>query len=76
MPFIKIRPEWKGGENDKENMLAQIDKVQKLSRELYEAVRKLDFGGITVVMEEAPSEGKSDEACKVNYSQDSSQFLP
>lgn len=64
MPNVYIKAEWKGGENDKENFLQQIAKINKLSHELYEAVRSLSFSPVSVKMEEAPSEGKSDEASK------------
>ena len=64
MANIYFRGEYKGGENDKENLLQQIAKVNALSNELYEAVRHLSFSPVSVKMEEAPSEGKSDEDSK------------
>jgi hypothetical protein len=62
MPQVYIRAEWKGGENDKENLLQQIEKVNYYAQKLREAANALSFSAVALRMEEAPSEGKSDEA--------------
>ena len=62
MPNVYIKAEWKGGENDKENLLNQVERVNYLAQELSKAVRDLNFSAVRLKMEEAPSEGKSDEA--------------
>lgn len=64
MANIYFRAEWKGGENDKENLLNQVERINYLAQELSKAVRDLSFSAVCLKMEEAPSEGKSDEASK------------
>lgn len=63
MASVFIRAEYKGGENDKENLLQQVAKVNQLSSELYKAIMDLNFNAVRLKMEDAPSERESDEAC-------------
>lgn len=62
MARVYIRAEWKGGENDKENLIEQVERVNYLAQELSKAVRDLNFSAVQLKIEDAPSEGKSDEA--------------
>ena len=64
MARVYIRAEWKGGENDKENLIEQVERVNYLAQELSKAVRDLNFSAVQLKIEDAPSEGKSDEASK------------
>ena len=64
MARVYIRAEWKGGENDKENLIEQVERVNYLAQELSKAARDLSFSAVQLKIEEAPSEGKSNEASK------------
>lgn len=55
-----IRYKAKAEFGDKESVLAAVDRAQKLIQELRQLMYTIESKGVTIVMEETPTDGKSD----------------